>query len=360
MAALLTNKNAHESQAQAGGSFPTALPSTLVGDFNIHHESGFSKPALLIPQLNRTVVYSFQDRRIEDVRAIEHDPIREYYPDERDFHTPSFLGLDNLETALEGVNFVADRHCLRKLLLICCPEVDKAFYSKRKDFSLVLRKHGEHVLTMQDEDRWGAEPGSFGKGFELLMTSRRSSTASADTKYYRLGKSVHNGFGVIVRYEVDAMDEGVIVELKSKTTPNPRYPVGIDFYRNIWIQMALSNTQRIIIGYHRNGNISSIDTLTLPQVQSRAGFSDAAASKVLENLFNFLQKLYNKAHSRLSATGKATLSYHEEENKFTWKFEDNPAPAAHPTSAATATRGIETDDLNSRMAGLAIRQPPRA
>eukprot|EP01039_Chlorochromonas_danica_P006018 gene6018-6628_t len=356
MAALLANRNAHESEVR-DDHFPTALPSTLVGDFNIHHESGFSKPARLIPQLDRTVdSRSFQGRRIEDVRAIEHDPIREYYPDEKDFHKPSFLGLDNPETALEGVNFVADRHCLRKLLLICCPEIPNAFYSKRKDFSLVLRKHGdsEHVLTMQaaSEDRWEAEPGSFGKGFELLMTSRRLSTVPADTKYYRLGKSVHNGFGVIVRYEVDAVDEGVTVELKSKTTPNPRYPVGIDFYRNIWIQMALSNTQRIVIGYHRKGSCTSMETLTLPQVQRRAEFSDDAASKVLKKLFNFLQKLYNKAHPSLSATGKATLRYHEVENKFSWKFEDTPEPAARPTSASTP-RG-ETDDLNRRLAGLAI------
>eukprot|EP01039_Chlorochromonas_danica_P007084 gene7084-7835_t len=326
-----------DSSPRAEG-FPTALSTTLVGHFNIHHKRGLMKPPPLIPTLDTESLANYHGHLIKDVKAIQHDPILEFYRKEHDFHKATLLSVDNPEENLRDVRLVSDRHSLRLLLGTCCHPTKGAFFSRNKDFTLILYKHNEQILTLQriKKERFPKGAGGYGKGFETMLTERnlpvdgKLRAIAHDCNYYRVGKTTCDGFGLLVRYEVDAVHGDDSIEIKSnKSRLNPsRKP---DFFRNLWGQMALSNTQRALIGNHTDGVLSTIEDMALSFVQSEAGFTDAEASAVLERLFRFLEWLYGEVQPRITSTKRAVLRYSVKTNQYSLKINDIPVqPPAHP------------------------------
>lgn len=48
-----------------------------------------------------------------------------------------------------------------------------------------------------------------------------------DMRYYEVMHTTVNGLGMLVRYQVDGIDDtGAAVEIKLRKHPNPRYPLG--------------------------------------------------------------------------------------------------------------------------------------
>lgn len=279
-----------------------SLDGELVGDFNIHHERGLLKPAVLFPVLEASMIG--KAFRIEEVAAMEHDPLHELYSEA--FFDPSIAAIDDdsdassehLRSVLDQVQLISDRHSLRYLLKCCSKPLPDAFYSKRKHFTLVATKIGGRLILREEGRSWGPEPGGYGRGFSDAMLSFDDCTdesvlaLAGHMRYYRLLKTNLDGFGMLIRFETDAVSsDRETIELKSRKLPNPRYPLGVDFFLNMWGQMALSNTNRVVIGYHSRGTMAKFDDLSLAQIQNKSNLSDAHAQAIFARLVDILRWL---------------------------------------------------------------------
>jgi len=120
------------------------------------------------------------------------------------------------------------------------------------------------------------------------------STAAA--RYCRMSKVSLSGMTILMRYEVDAIDPVTreTIEFKCKKLTKQkyaRYGLNEDFFLNIWIQMMISNTAKVLIGLHEEGFLYQILDLSLAQIQAKAGLSSAQVTACLQKLASVLQRI---------------------------------------------------------------------
>eukprot|EP01031_Cornospumella_fuschlensis_P033027 gene33027-39951_t len=299
-----------------------SLAGERVGKANFHPELDISSPPIMTPYVSESKLT--QGARLTDVQKLDHDAMHEKYAFE--FHDPTIeaLDADKASSVLADVSLVTDRHILRDILRSCDHEPKDAFYSVRKDFDVVVTNvHGKVLLTPTVQERWERKPGGFSKGLLNRVVEYQSSSPDhefsedlmEDMCYYEVMHTNVGGLGMLVRYKVDALDSrGDAVEFKSRKQPNPRYPLGPDYFRHIWGQMALSTAKYTWLVYHKDGVITQASKLDLASVQRKAGFEDdQAAKRVLARLVNFLRWLVH----RVSEHGmQSKLLYRSSDNSF--------------------------------------------
>jgi hypothetical protein len=204
--------------------------------------------------------------------------------------------------------------CLWKFVLNHYPELfrdrtgrqlDRYYTLIQEDIVLDLEKIG-HILILQNSERYEAQPGGFGKGFEDALLLPTAPEESND-KYYKM-TSYHLGIRLptLIKYEVDAemlSPDGtryLATELKSIKS-NPRYPPSRDFYLNLFGQMFFGGqTPFAKIGYRtrsadgdaQKNTIAKLETKTLQQIQSLAGLTDNKVKQIMTSLIELLEWVF--------------------------------------------------------------------
>jgi hypothetical protein len=246
-------------------------------------------------------------------------PDHHYLHYENRFHDSTVNALrtsdEPIVEVLHGVRFVSDRKSLRRLVVNNCLSLPpNSFYCKKDSFTLMAEKINGTIF-LGGETRYEPAAGSYGQGFEELLTQRfhRGNVANITTNYCMVQYSLMNKVNCIVRYEADGINsEGDVEELKCKKKPNPRYGLSEDYFLNMWIQMALSRTTRVHIGLHRDGRVDEIMSLSLDQVQQRANLSTEAANRCWSSLQKMLERLYDRipegSQARINCEANGTVT----------------------------------------------------
>jgi hypothetical protein len=253
----------------------------LIDSFAISEENPYLENCLPpLIRLPRTVPF-----QIEDVEDLQQDFFISHY--NSCFHDCTLHGFLQSGRCLDEIQIVSDRNCLRKLFsTFCIAPQGTAFYCKREDFTL-MAENINGTIFLAKEYRYNPVQGSYGKGFELKLQ-----VDLMPANYYRLIQYSLGELNCLVRFQVDGRDEhDNSIELKSRKQPNPRYGLGEDFFQNIWIQMALSDTKQTIIGLHKNGRVEEIKLRTLHQLQQLAKISDSTVNQAKRELINQLQRI---------------------------------------------------------------------
>jgi len=243
-------------------------------------------------------------------------------------HTPD-------QHILKQHNILMNRNSIRNLLkylLNFFPEWysyrEKRYFTLlNQDFILDMEKIGSLVI-IQSSDRYDAEAGGYGKGFEDAvlassslppannLTNDPQDDDKSNDKYYKISSySFGNHCPILIKYEVDAEmkieekdkddnendeDEYITIELKS-VKYNAKFPtLSKDFYMNLWSQMIFANTTIAKIGY-RNQSMNEDEniivkyvTMTIGEVQTHAGITEFQANQLFTSMEQILKWIYDE------------------------------------------------------------------
>lgn len=293
-----------------------------------------SKPSLI--QSNKRVPFF-----IEDIATVWPDHLTHHFADR--FHDPTVFALHQgkvpVPELLQNVQFVSDRKSLRRLVVNNCVTLPpKPFYCKKETFVLLAEKINGTVF-LGGETRFEPAPGSYGQGFEEAMTQHfhRGNTADITTDYCIVKYSLMGEVGCLIRYEADGCNaRGEVEELKCKKRPNPRYGLGEEFFLNMWIQMSLSQTQKVHIGLHRDGRVDEIMSLTLDQVQANARITAQAAALC----WSTLQRTLSAIHKAIPEGRKGRLTCRED-GHISFSPTSAPVPLLSPAARTILCPVIE-------------------
>lgn len=201
------------------------------------------------------------------------------------------------------VSYLSDRRTLRKLVGNRCVQLPpNSFYLKREDFEIIAEKTIEGMLIIGCRHRYEESPKGVGCSFERLVTR----PTEIDTRNYRVSfmqinedvRDEDKRNYLLIRSEADAVNKSFeTVELKTKKLPNnPRYGTGLneDYYLNLYVQMALSDTNKVVIALHKDGRIGQVLEHNLDEVCLKAGLRSSAVKSMFERLLTTLELITSK------------------------------------------------------------------
>ena len=192
---------------------------------------------------------------------------------------------------LSKIVYISDRRTLRKIVGNGCVKLpENSFYVKAEDFQIMAEKTSTGTLILGCRHRYEETPGGVGKSFERLVTGIEDEC----TRNYRLSLlPIDSNSHLLVRHEVDAVSsDKLTVELKSKKLPkNPRHGDGtsIDYFLNLYIQMVLSRTPKVVIAFHRDRKIEKIQELSQEEVRRKAQLTKHDVELMFQKLHDRLE-----------------------------------------------------------------------
>jgi hypothetical protein len=267
---------------------------------------------------------------IENVSRVMFDGSYECYPKHQ--CDPLFLALFPTKEPQAPViplgenQYFSSRNVYRKLSnVFLTPYLPRQitahrFFTAPKDFTIHIEKIGSMIL-LQSGERFSPVPGGYGSGLvELLTTPEKH-----DINYYQLHSFTLGSCSLMIKNEVDGIDQNEnVVEIKS-TKMHPRFPISPEYYLNLWVQNVFGNSVKSMIGLHDGrGQLKSIETLTMRDIEKKALLN----FDMKKNLFAHLEDFLTWIRNELSSAGEnqqAIISYDVARNTFGMEilYEDN-------------------------------------
>ncbi|KAF4755007.1 hypothetical protein FOZ63_016234, partial [Perkinsus olseni] len=306
-------------EAQAGAQEGIQWTTKAIGSYSWDTTSTLKEPRIVVPGL--APVYSPAKRSFTLQRETRHPS---NYVEEYDLKVPTESILHVMSVCQpsfdwSAVDLVTDRNNLRKLLRFLEASPDAPLFPDAEEsFEIIVDvPSGRRPVAFTcDLRRDAPAPLGFGHAFEERLTTVPE-VAKTLRGYFRLILLDINGFKVVVRTEVDALEspaeggavpegpwkpltgsatgqhyrrcgdfdaaDGTVVEMKSKSAFFPDFP-----WRSTFYQMLLGKVDKLVLGWHKKGHFQPPKEYSYAEVQSQA---NADVDKRLSQLGALLKRV---------------------------------------------------------------------
>jgi hypothetical protein len=207
---------------------------------------------------------------------------------------------------------------------------DNRFFTAVKDFSIFVENINS-LIILQFSERWSDTPGGYGMGLSNELTKNPAATNLKPSaipevhqcdyaSYYRMNALQIGSISLLVRNEVDAIDENDnSVEIKA-TKFNERFGLSTEYFLNLWIQNLFGKTTQSRIGLHDGkGTVIRILSLDMNEIQHKAEID----SNVKRQLFEHLESFLSWVRTETPTNCQAIISYDAKRNSFEMQVIDD-------------------------------------